>query len=125
MGYRKVKESNAVVLAKKRRDGMIVIDEARETPVEYGDETKPCNTALITAKITAYDADQSILNQMLSDADTVSNRLKNEEKEIKSLHRRALSGAVSKFGEDSNEVEMMGGTRSSERKKRVSKPKLA
>ncbi len=125
MGYRKVKESLPVTNAKKRRDGMKVIDEARETPVEYGDATKPCNTALLSTKIAAYDADQSVLNQMLADADTVSNRIKNEEKEIKSLYKRALSGAVSKFGEDSDEVEMMGGTRSSERKKRVSKPKQA
>ncbi len=125
MALRKSKESGAVTSAKKRRDGMKAIDDAREVPVEYGEEDKPCNTAVLTAKIAAYDADQSLANSMLSDVDTVLNRVKAHEKEIKSLFKRALSGAVSKFGEDSDEVEMMGGTRSSERKKRVSKPKQA
>ncbi len=125
MGLRKSKESAAVTRAKKRRDGMKTIDDAREAPVEYGDVAKPCNTAALTAKIDAYDADQSLANSMLADVDAVINRVKGYEKEIKSLFKRALSGAVSKFGEDSSEVEMMGGTRSSERKKRVSKPKQA
>jgi hypothetical protein len=122
MAYKKCKESKIVTDAKKRAAGMKEVDTKQGSMQEYGSVAKPCNSTVIDEKIGEYDAIQEDLNKTLTEADDKSNQLKAVEKEIGSLYTRALSGAVSKFGEDSSEVEMLGGTRKSERKRPVRKP---
>jgi hypothetical protein len=124
MGYKKGKESTHVAKARKRLSGMETIDSNRGIQVEYGDAIEnPCNSSVIKDKIQEYDTIQDRLNQTLAAADKLKNELIDIENQIKSYYKRALSGAISKYGENSNEVEMMGGKRKSERKKPVRKPK--
>jgi hypothetical protein len=123
MGYQKSKETRIVTNARKRMAGMDKIDEQQGSEVEYGSTTNPCNKTLVKAKILSYDDVQTKLNAKLSEADEIRNTLIAVEKEIESLYKRTLTGAISKFGEDSSEVEMLGGTRKSERKRPVRKPK--
>ena len=42
---------------------------------------------------------------------------------MRDLNERALDGVASKYGKNSNEYEQAGGTRKSERKRPVRKPK--
>ena len=46
-----------------------------------------------------------------------------KEKKLSEMCTKVLSGAVSEFGDDSDEYEQLGGTRKSDRKKPVRKPK--
>jgi hypothetical protein len=124
MGYKKGKESTHVAKARKRLSGMVGIDTNRGIQVEYGDAIEnPCNSTVFKDTILEYDTVQSNLNQTLAAADSLKNELIDIENKIKSYYKRALSGAISKYGENSSEVEMMGGKRKSERKKPVRKPK--
>lgn len=76
-------------------------------------EAKNVSTA---AKLDGY-------NQTLALADTLLNDFTASETELQDLSVRMLSAVGSKFGFDSNEYEQAGGTRKSERKKPVRKPK--
>jgi hypothetical protein len=122
MSYRRSKESRIVTDGKKRLAGMKDVDAQQGATVEYGTVANPCNSTVFAEKVGEYDTTQEELNKALGIADDWANKLKSVEKEIGSLYTRALSGAISKFGEDSSEVEMLGGTRKSERKRPVRKP---
>ncbi|MCI5159415.1 MAG: hypothetical protein D3906_13475, partial [Candidatus Electrothrix sp. AUS1_2] len=56
-------------------------------------------------------------NGLLAQADAAGNDFRALEKELRGLSSLMLSGVKVKFGRDSNEYEMAGGTRLSERKK--------
>ncbi|MGA9994124.1 MAG: hypothetical protein WBP93_01865 [Pyrinomonadaceae bacterium] len=56
-------------------------------------------------------------NQTLSLADQQANEVDAAEKECTEYNRRMLSGIAAVHGPDSNEYEMAGGTRTSERKR--------
>jgi len=47
-----------------------------------------------------------------------------EEKKLNDMCTIVLAAAVSEFGDDSDEYEQLGGTRKSDRKKPVRKPKV-
>lgn len=70
------------------------------------------------AKLDAYNA-------LLSQADEAANTLNAAEKELGSLSERMLAGVAVKFGKDSNEYEMAGGVRKSERKRPARKKQAA
>ena len=53
----------------------------------------------------------------------VRNIVLEKEKTMKDICERMLEGVGSKFGHDSNEYEMAGGKRKSERKRPIRKPK--
>ena len=56
-------------------------------------------------------------NQLLSEADAALNDLETSETELNDLSARFLAGIGAIYGKDSNEYEMAGGTRSSERQR--------
>ncbi len=66
---------------------------------------------------TALDA----YNGLLAQADAAGNDFRTLEKELRDLSSRMLSGVKVKYGRDSNEYEMAGGTRLSDRKKKSQK----
>lgn len=70
------------------------------------------------AKLEAY-------NNLLSQADEALNALNAAEKEMRSLSERMLAGAAARFGKDSDEYEMAGGVRKSERKRPMRKKQPA
>jgi uncharacterized phage infection (PIP) family protein YhgE len=53
-------------------------------------------------------------NALLAQADAAGNDFKAEEKQLRTLSSRMLAGVGVKYGKDSNEYEMAGGTRTSE-----------
>jgi hypothetical protein len=69
------------------------------------------------AKITAAEAALEAYNIQLAKADALGNDFKAVEKELSVLSTRMLAGTGVKYGKDSNEYEMAGGTRSSEIKR--------
>ena len=56
-------------------------------------------------------------NTLLSQVDQASNDFDVLQKKLKDLHERMLLAVAAKYGKDSNEYEMAGGKRKSERKK--------
>ena len=66
---------------------------------------------------TALDA----YNGLLAQADAAGNDFRTLEKELRDLSSRMLSGVKVKYGRDSNEYEMAGGTRLSDRKRKSRK----
>lgn len=62
-------------------------------------------------------------NAKLSELDQALNTLQTSEGTLDDLTERMLIGVGSKYGKDSNEYEMAGGVRKSERKPPVRKPK--
>ncbi|MCI5122360.1 MAG: hypothetical protein D3908_14460, partial [Candidatus Electrothrix sp. AUS4] len=54
----------------------------------------------------------------LAHADAAGNDFRADEKDVRNMSSMMLSGVKVKFGRDSNEYEMAGGTRLSDRKKR-------
>lgn len=77
--------------------------------------------AIIKGKADALDARLAGYNQMLSEADTELNGIEADEDEINDLCRRLLSAGEGQYGADSSEYEALGGTRTSDRKKRTPK----
>ena len=73
--------------------------------------------------ITAADAKLAQYNQSLGMPDQYLNEYKALVTTVKDLSNRSLKGVGVKFGEDSSEYEMAGGTRKSERKRPTRKSK--
>jgi len=73
-------------------------------------------------KATAFDGHLDSYNQRLAAIDDDQNAIDAEENELQDLNRRVLSAVEAQFGPDSSEYEMVGGTRTSERKKPARKP---
>jgi hypothetical protein len=107
MAFKK-KSSRELDKAQKRADGLDVIRK----PLTYGEPTKETYKAKIdeaTQKLSAY-------NTALIEADHCGNEFKTVEKELRLMSNRVLTGVATQFGTDSDEYELVGGTRQSERK---------
>ena len=59
----------------------------------------------------------------LSKADGMKNQIKKQEAVVRDWNERILAGVASKFGKNSDQYEMAGGVKKSERKKPVRKKK--
>lgn len=121
MAFRKRKPGVVVDDSKTRLDGMIQIDNAQGVTVNYGSLANPLTKAEMKSAIQKLEDDISSYNQLLDEADTLLNGIVEKEAELNVLYTRVLKGAVAQFGPDSNEVEVLGGTRQSERKSPVRK----
>lgn len=121
MAFRKRKPGVVVDDAKLRLDGMKGIDTANLITVNYGSVAQPLTQTDMTAQITLIEDDISDYNQMLENATVMLNKIQQAEKKLKVMYTRVLKGAIAQFGPDSSEVEVLGGTRTSERKKPVKK----
>ena len=76
-----------------------------------------------TDSIASLKAKMDVYNATLSLADGQLNTLGDGEKALADLSDRMLGGVASKFGKNSNEYEMAGGVRKSDRKRPVRKAK--
>jgi len=83
----------------------------------------PLIDAEIAAQIAVVESKRSDYNKALKAADEQSNIMDAEEKKLNDMCTIVLASAVSEFGDDSDEYEQLGGTRKSDRKKPVRKPK--
>jgi hypothetical protein len=79
--------------------------------------TDDVSAAKLEAALGEAQAVLDEYNQMLASLDGKGNEYAELIKTIKDLSERLLEGVGLKYGKDSNEYEMAGGTRRSERKK--------
>ena len=82
------------------------------------------NGMVIGTYQTSIDNFTSLLSQYntaLSTVDDLYNKCNQSLLDVKDLSERMLAGVASKYGKNSSEYEMAGGTRKTERKKTVAK----
>ncbi len=121
MAYIKKGTSEAVDNAKRKLNAIAQIDASKGKTIDYGDENNPLTTAVLTAKLEEYDAAMIKYNDAMNDVTAAQNNVKSIEDELGEYSKRILKSAAGKFTEESDEYEMLGGTRPSERKKRSTK----
>jgi hypothetical protein len=74
-------------------------------------------------EINGYSEDQDDYNGDVGALDEKGNRLDAREQGVADLNQRILAAVKAQFGPDSNEYELVGGVRRSDRKKPTRKPK--
>lgn len=75
------------------------------------------SVASVESEITGFETQLNNYNSQLSDVDKRLNEVNQAEKLLSQLNRRILQAVGSAYGYDSNEYEMVGGIRNSERRK--------
>ena len=123
MAFNRRKSKLIVTQAKTRLSAMKQIDTDKGRVIDYGDVGAPLTSATFEAQIRKCEDDVTEHNQLLEQADTKSNMIDSDEQKLREQFTAVLGAASGKFGEDSNEIEMLGGTRKSERKRPTRKPK--
>jgi hypothetical protein len=107
----RIKRKSAVLeAARKRLAGLKAINPKPNFGTNLTEE-------IYTAKIGSVGARLDGYNQKLAEIDEDQNQLENEESELNEMNRRFLSAGEAQYGPGSNEYEMLGGTRTSDRKK--------
>ncbi|MCI5218337.1 MAG: hypothetical protein D3914_03885 [Candidatus Electrothrix sp. LOE2] len=109
MAYQR-KSSKIIADAQERSGNLRAID----SNLDLGNNL---TVAAYDAKITDVQTALDTYNGLLAQADAAGNDFKAAEKELRGMSSLMLSGVKVKYGRDSNEYEMAGGTRLSERKK--------
>ena len=71
----------------------------------------------IEAEIEAYTTRQDSYNSKLAALDDETNQLDDHEQRLNDLSQRLLAAVKGQFGPDSSELEQIGGTRRSDRKR--------
>lgn len=117
MARTKKAASAKVEAAQKRLSGMRSIDSALDLGEGVSVLTVEASIKSVMNLISEY-------NTMLSAVDAKANEIDEQIKAMNALSERALKGTGFKFGYDSSEYEMVGGTRKSERKRPTRKPKV-
>lgn len=113
---RRKRTSAALTLAENRAIGLSKIDPK----LDLG---KGNSLALLQASITTAQQLLDSYNTKLSDLDVVQNDLASVEDELKQRCSLFLTSVGVNYGKDSNEYELAGGKRKSERKSPVRKAK--
>ena len=109
MAFRK-RTSKVIEQAQIRSDGLGTID----INLDLGNNlTLPNYNTVIHQTEAALDA----YNKALAAADAAANVLQKAEEDLNDLSERMLVGVAAKYGKDSYEYEMAGGTRKSDRKR--------
>ena len=86
---------------------------------------RPLTQKEMEKQVSTCEKLNSAHNKDLEAADKSLNEVLAAEEKLEAMYSEVLKGAVSEFGQDSSEVEMLGGTRKSERKRPVRKKKSA
>ena len=113
---RQKRASTSVTDAQTRAASLKSIDAAL-------DLSNGLTLAAYNTKIDATGSALDTYNTKLSDLDALLNELENLETELGELSGRMLAAVGVKYGKNSDEYEMAGGTRTSERKKAKRTPK--
>lgn len=109
MAYQR-KSSRIIAAAQERSADLRAIDQN----LDLGNNL---TVAAYDGKITGVQTALDAYNGLLAQADAAGNDFKAVEKELRDLSSQMLSGVKVKYGRDSNEYEMAGGTRLSEIKR--------
>lgn len=113
MAFRK-RTSKVIEQAQIRSDGLGTID----ADLDLGNNLTLTN---YDQQIAQTQAALDAYNKALAAADAAANALQNAEEQLGDLSERMLVGVAAKYGKDSYEYEMAGGTRKSDRKRPVRK----
>jgi hypothetical protein len=103
------RKSSVLDTARQRLAGLKKIDDS-----DFGTGLNPADYG---ASVTALTAKLDDYNGLLAAIDEAQNELGTMESALRDKNARILSAVEARFGSDSNEYEMVGGTRRSERKK--------
>ena len=76
-----------------------------------------CSTATVAQKVTEVRENLQNYHTLLAKADAAANELERSEKELSKLSKKVLLGVAVKFDKESDEYEMVGGVRPSDRKR--------
>lgn len=104
------KKSEIIIQAQRRLAGMKSIDEQ----LDFG---SGCSTATIEAKLDETRSKLERYNKLLAQASAAANDFERCEKELAGLSKKVLLGAAMQFNQESDEYEMVGGVRPSDRKR--------
>ena len=107
---RKRRTSSVAETSRQRLAGLKSIDPE---PDFGGDLT----VAAFTAKINGFTTRLGTYNEHVAALDDEQNAVDAEEEELRDWNSRWLSAIEAKHGRDSSEYELVGGTRTSDRKK--------
>ncbi len=121
MAFKRIKAGPNLTESKKRLGAVKSINKKKGRSIDYGDEENPLDAETVEAEVTAQEKRINDYNALLDQIDSLGNAIEAGEKRLGTINNRLLSGARSKFGVDADEVEQLGGTRQSERKKAVRK----
>ena len=116
MELKKRKPGMIVRKTEKRLKGMVKIDKNFKTIIDYGGPLFPLSSKEVKEQIQKCLDTNKEYNKALIIADTKASLLNEAEEKLTEMYSRVLSGCVSKFGADAEEVTLLGGTRKSERK---------
>jgi len=94
-----------------------------ETVDEEFDAGNGVTLAAAKTLLAKGDNEMKDFNKTIASADDKDNIFKDTNKEIRAFNKKILPAGGLKYGTDSSEYEVLGGTRDSERKKPVRKPK--
>ncbi|MBS1797381.1 MAG: hypothetical protein JSS81_26400 [Acidobacteria bacterium] len=109
MSRRRLGIPKEVPAAQQRVNGMKSVDAALDLGNGLSVESMNGQIKTVTDAINEY-------NTLIATLDDRSNRIETEVKRLRDMTTRALAGAEFKYGADSSEYEMIGGTRMSDRK---------
>ena len=123
MAYQRRVDDKVIGKMKTRLSAMQQIDTDQGAAVDYGGTANPLTVASVQKKLDNYTKKLESYNKFLEQADRDNNDLDTMQKDIAADYSNVLSAAKPRFGKNSNEVEMLGGTRSEERKRPVRKAK--
>jgi uncharacterized protein YoxC len=115
---RQKRTSKYLTLAEKRNAGAQSIE--KDLDLGNGITTVAYTQAIEDLRQKLHD-----YNELISRIDQAANAVQDAEQGVRDFSERILTGVVTRYGKDSNEYEMAGGVRKSERKRPARKPKLA
>jgi hypothetical protein len=104
------RKSVVLETARKRLTGLNAITK----PIDFG---AALTKQAFEAKTTAFENRLNGYNQKSAELDDEQNGIDADERELADWNKRILSAGEASFGSDSSEYELLGGTRTSERKR--------
>ena len=110
MGRRKLVRVPAFEKAKTRLASIVSIDQS----LDLGNDV---TADKYEVEVNKFGQALKVYNTALSTLDDLYNECIAQETVLKEWNERVLNGVAFKFGKDSSQYEMAGGTRKSERKK--------
>lgn len=117
MALRKRQPSLRIRKAEERFRAMKSIDEYYNKIINYGGGHNPLTSNEMTAKIDECRSLTAEYNSLLGLADEKAKQISAAEEELGNYFTRVLAGAKSIYGVNSDEVESLGGTKKSMRKR--------
>lgn len=117
MALKKRKPGLIVRKAEQRLKGMTKIDSLHKKIINYGGFSSSLSSKELKNQINLCKSYNSDYNEALQTADEKSAILKESESKLTEMYSRILSGCISVFGGDAQEISLLGGTRKSDRKK--------